>query len=318
MKEISSDGDVSTVDVIFPASPLFLFFNPDLLGKQLLPIFSYANNETSNPYSLVWAPHHLGTWPVANIETDQQENMPIEETGNMLLMIAAVAKLTNYDIVLQNPAYWALIQQWGDYLVSVLPDPGDQLCTDDFEGPTPHDANLAVKGIIGIAAFAQLNDLMGNSTAAQKYLTIANMYAQDWIFLANPNYTDHYRLRYDQPGWSLKYNMLWQYILDLDVFPDYVMEMEIAYYMENLHPYGIPLDVRADFSKLDWQSWVAAMANNTADFALIINGIYEFAQYTPQRVPLTDWYFTTQPNQRGFQARTVVGGLYAKALLSTL
>ncbi len=89
MKEISSDGDVSTVDVIFPAyvlfvlltlcvteviyrSPLFLYFNPSLLGLQLLPIFAYANNETSNPYSLVWAPHHLGTWPIADILTSNQ------------------------------------------------------------------------------------------------------------------------------------------------------------------------------------------------------------------------------------------------------
>jgi hypothetical protein len=316
MKEISSDGDVSTVDVIFPASPLFLYFNATLLGYQLLPIFAYANNETSNPYSLVWAPHHLGTWPVADIQTSQQENMPIEETANMLLMIAAIAKQTNYDVVLKNPAYWALLQQWGDYLVSALPDPGDQLCTDDFEGPTPHDANLAVKGILGIAAFGKLNEFIGNTTAAKQYYQIASKYVEDWIVLANPNNTDHYRLRYDLPGWSLKYNMVFQNILDVFVFPDSVMEMEISYYMENLHPYGIPLDVRSDYSKLDWQSWIAAQAQDPQDWALIINGIYQFAQNTPQRVPLTDWYFTSTPNQKGFRARTVVGGLWAKAVFA--
>jgi len=131
-----------------------------------------------------------------------------------------------------------------------------------------------------------------------------------------PKKTDHYRLRYDEPGWSLKYNMVFQNILDLDVFPASVMQQEIAYYLQNLHPYGIPLDVRSDYSKLDWQSWIAAQATNPSDFALIINSIYQFAQYTPQRVPLTDWYYTTQPNQQGFQARTVVGGLWAKAVLA--
>ena len=34
---------------------------------------------------------------------------------------------------------------WGDYIVASLPDPGDQLCTDDFEGESPHNVNLAAK-----------------------------------------------------------------------------------------------------------------------------------------------------------------------------
>ena len=47
MKEISSDGDVSTVDVIFPSSPLIIYINPDIFRRLLLPILSYANNETA-------------------------------------------------------------------------------------------------------------------------------------------------------------------------------------------------------------------------------------------------------------------------------
>jgi Domain of unknown function (DUF1793) len=38
--------------------------------------------------------------------------------------------------------------------------------------------------------------------------------------------------------------MVFQNILDMFIFPSSVMEMEIAYYLENLHPYGVPLDVR--------------------------------------------------------------------------
>eukprot|EP01119_Soliformovum_irregulare_P002109 TRINITY_DN121_c0_g1_i8.p1 TRINITY_DN121_c0_g1~~TRINITY_DN121_c0_g1_i8.p1 ORF type:complete len:471 (+),score=120.63 TRINITY_DN121_c0_g1_i8:117-1415(+) len=87
MKEISSDGDVSTVDVIFPASPFFLYFSTDLLKKLIYPILRYANNETTVTYDYVYAPHHLGTWPIAYILSQDQENMPIEETGNLLMMI---------------------------------------------------------------------------------------------------------------------------------------------------------------------------------------------------------------------------------------
>jgi hypothetical protein len=311
MKEISSDGDISTVDVIFPASPLFLYFNPDLLALQLIPVLEYANNATSNKYNLVWAPHHLGFWPIANIQTKDQENMPIEETANMLLMIAALERRKS---TVDLSAYWQIFVQWADYLVSALPDPENQLCTDDFEGPIPHDSNLALKGILGITAFAQMCENRGNSTCSKYYMQIGQNYAAKWLSMSNPENTDHYRLRYDQPGWSLKYNMLFQYILGQNVFNASVMDMEIKYYKTQLHTYGIPLDLRSDFTKLDWQAWVAAMASD-ADFKTIIHAIYQFAHTTPDRVPLTDWYFTSTAKQRGFQARTVVGGVYAKMLL---
>jgi len=289
----------------------FLYLSPDLLALQLIPVLEYANNATSSKYSLVWAPHHLGTWPVANIKTNEQENMPIEETANMLLMLAA---LEHRGSKVDLSAYWHLFVQWADYLISALPDPEDQLCTDDFEGPIPHDANLALKGILGLSAFSQMCDNRGNSTCSKYYLGIATAYASKWLTMANPTNSDHYRLRYDQEGWSLKYNMLFQYALGQSVFNRSVIDKEIAYYKTKMHTYGIPLDLRSDYTKLDWQSWIAAIATD-ADAKSIYHAIYQFANTSPNRVPLSDWYFTSTGQQRGFQARTVVGGVYAKLIV---
>lgn len=83
MKEISSDGDISTTDVVFPSSPFFLQFAPDLLRRMLLPLLDYAINATDIAYDLPWAPHHLGVWPIADITPGQQEQMPMEESGNL-------------------------------------------------------------------------------------------------------------------------------------------------------------------------------------------------------------------------------------------
>eukprot|EP01118_Nematostelium_gracile_P012026 TRINITY_DN4337_c0_g1_i2.p1 TRINITY_DN4337_c0_g1~~TRINITY_DN4337_c0_g1_i2.p1 ORF type:complete len:685 (+),score=200.62 TRINITY_DN4337_c0_g1_i2:45-2099(+) len=312
MKEISSDGDVSTVDVIFPASPFFVYFSTDLLKRLLIPILVYGSNQTSYSYNYPWAPHHLGTWPVANILSDQQENMPIEETGNMMMMLAAVAQAEGA-LPGIYPEYAGLLDAWGRYLVENLPDPGNQLCTDDFEGPIAHDSNLAVKGIVAIDCWAYILDLMGNTTAGDYYHKIASQYAMDWYILANPNNTDHYRLRYDEPGFSLKYNLLYQKILGLTTFDQNVFDMELTYYLDQqLNPYGVPLDNRHPYTKFDWEAWVAAIAPQQSQFAAFINGLYKFADETSSRVPLSDWYDTTNANQQGFQARTVVGGLFAK------
>lgn len=56
------------MDVLYPASPIFLLMNPNALRLLLLPVLDYANNKTAQyglniPYNLTWAPHHLGKWP---------------------------------------------------------------------------------------------------------------------------------------------------------------------------------------------------------------------------------------------------------------
>lgn len=68
----------------------------------------------------------------------------------------------------------------------------------------------------------------------------------------------------------------------------------------HLNPYGIPLNNQATFTKLDWVSWIAAMASNESDRLELFNRLYNLAHKTPSRVPLTDWYDTIRGNQIGF------------------
>ena len=142
MKEQSSDGDVSTVDVIFPASPFYLYLSgAEQLRLMLLPLLAYANNETEVSYGLPWAPHHLGTWPVCDLLAAEQEQMPVEESANMLIMLAAIAQRQGGAVDYLVP-YLPVLTTWAEYINSSLPDPGLQLCTDDFEGPSPHNAKF--------------------------------------------------------------------------------------------------------------------------------------------------------------------------------
>lgn len=89
---------------------------------------------------------------------------------------------------------------------------------------------------------------------------------------------------------------------------------EIAYYRTKLNPYGLPLDNRADYTKLDWELWTATLAERREDFEVLVNPVFRFLNESPSRVPMTDWYMTTEGKMRGFQARSVVGGVYIKML----
>jgi hypothetical protein len=64
LKEISSDGNVNTVDISYPASPLFYYLSPVYLTYLLKPIFYQCENGL---WSKPFAEHDAGSsYPVAS------------------------------------------------------------------------------------------------------------------------------------------------------------------------------------------------------------------------------------------------------------
>jgi len=312
-KENFSNGCIGTVDVIYPASPILLLLNPKLLEASLAPLFEYAQ---SPRWSFPFAPHDLGTYPLANGqvygggEKSEADQMPVEESGNMLLMVAAIAKAEGGAGFAEK--YWPLLEKWTEYLKEKGLDPANQLCTDDFAGHLAHNANLSLKAIEALEAYAELAGMLGKNADHELYHQTAQEFAGRWVALADDG--DHYRLAFDKPGtWSQKYNLVWDTILGYHLFPAQVAQKEIAYY-QNKGRFGLSLDNRQDYTKLDWEFWTATLAESPADWERLISPIYDWANQSPSRVPLTDWYWTTDGTQVGFQARSVVGGLFIKML----
>jgi len=313
-KENFSNGSISTVDVLYPSSPMFLLLNPALVEAQLEPVVRYAE---STHWKFPFAPHDLGVYPLANGqlygggEVSEEDQMPVEESGNMILMFAALARAENNAAYAQH--HWTLLTKWADFLLEKGFDPENQLCTDDFAGHLAHNTNLSIKAIEALAAYAQLADKLGDHAAASKYGSAARSMAANWVRLAADG--DHYRLAFDKPGtWSQKYNLVWDSILGLHLFPKEVADNEVTFYKTHMHALGLPLDNRADYTKLDWSVWSATLATNPEDFRVIVDPIVQFLNKTPERVPMTDWYDTVTAKQVGFQARSVVGGVYIKML----
>jgi Domain of unknown function (DUF4965)/Domain of unknown function (DUF5127)/Domain of unknown function (DUF1793)/Domain of unknown function (DUF4964) len=313
-KENFSNGCIGTVDVLYPAAPLFLLLNPDLLEAQLTPVLDYA---TLPRWKWPFAPHDLGQYPLANGqvygggERTEEDQMPIEETGNLLILAAALGQAQGDWHVARK--YWPLFTTWANYLRDKGLDPENQLSTDDFAGHLAHNANLSIKAIEGLGAYAIMARGLGLKATTKSYMTTARTMATKWEQLARDG--DHYKLAFDKPGtWSQKYNLVWDDILDLHLFPSRIKNTELSFYQKQLDKYGLPLDNRADYTKLDWELWTASLADSQASFTAIMTPIATWLSETSTRVPLTDWYDTKTGNQVGFQARSVVGGIYIKAL----
>lgn len=314
-KENFSNGSIDTVDVTYPSCPFFLLFNPTLLEAQLKPIMEYASLPR---WPFPFAPHDLGRYPLANGqqygggEKTEENQMPVEESGNMLLMVGALAEARGGDASFAKK-YWGVLTKWAEYLNEKGLDPENQLCTDDFAGHLAHNSNLSIKAILALASYAKLAGILGHEQVHKQYLERAHTYANRWVQLAQEG--DHYKLAFDQPfTWSQKYNLVWDHLLDLNIFPPAVMEKELVFYKTHAKLYGLPLDNRADYTKIDWLAWTASLAVAPAAFAQIFKPAYQFANESPSRVPLTDWYDTKTGKQVGFQARSVVGGIFIQML----
>ncbi|MBQ9789711.1 MAG: DUF4965 domain-containing protein [Lentisphaeria bacterium] len=319
-KENFSNGCIATVDVTYPSAPLFLLTAPALIRGMMLPILDYAR---SGRWKFEYAPHDLGTYPLANGqvygggERSDDNQMPVEECGNMLLLAGALLKFDNDKKLIDD--YWDLWSKWAKYLTRYGFDPENQLCTDDFAGHLAHNCNLSIKAILALGAFSQMAEVRGEKELAAEYRALAEDCVKSYIAAAMPeDKSKSGKLAFDQEGtWSQKYNLVWDKLLDLNIFPEEIAQREIKCYLEKMTPYGVPLDSRKTYTKLDWQVWSACLAEDDTIFGKFIDAIYNWCEKTPDRVPLSDWYETDEPgHHHQFRARSVVGGVFIKGLYS--
>ncbi|MCL4793844.1 MAG: DUF4965 domain-containing protein [Bryobacteraceae bacterium] len=313
-KENFSNGCIATVDVTYPSAPFMLALSPRLMAAMLDPIYQYSSLPR---WRFAFAPHDLGTYPLANGqvygggEQTEENQMPVEESGNMLILAAALAEFSSDTA--QAVRYWPVLSKWAAYLKEKGMDPENQLCTDDFAGHLARNANLSIKAIVALGAYSKLAAKLGHTAAAAEYGLAARSFAQKWMAMAADG--DHTVLAFGQPGtWSQKYNLVWDRLLGLNLFPAHLSASEVAHYKSVQKTYGLPLDNRSDYTKLDWIIWSATLADNQRDFEALVAPVHRFLNESPSRVPMTDWYWTHDAKQRGFQARSVVGGVFIKLL----
>ena len=343
LEEISSSDNVSTVDLLYPSMPAYLYMNPELVRYLIAPVVFYCE---SGQWPALYAPHDLGsTYPNATGHNDGGgENMPVEETANMLIIADAYMQhVSSAEATVYANAHYALFRQWANYLLTVpagVPysnavDPQYQNQTDDFTGSIAHSVNLSLKGILAIGAMGQISAYAGVSKDARYYRSQAELAISTWAQLSQNTAMTHLLLQYREPAnayspdttsepdsyYSLKYNAYPDRLLGLHLIPQSILTEEANYYKTQEHPTGIQLDPRTigspphTFTKADWELWTAASTNDPTLMQNIIDEVYTYANTTTSGVPFPDYY---DPNStfNAFTARPVMGGAFAPLTLT--
>ena len=308
-KECFSNGCIATVDVIYPSFPFYLKYSPELGEALLRPIMAYA---ASKRWKFPFAPHDLGTWPYANGqvygggETGEENQMPVEESGNMILMLAALARMHGRsDLAVKHGA---MVHRWATYLVKHGPDPVTQLCTDDFAGHLAGNVNLAFKAAAALAAYRRILEPLGLPKLDG---VDPQAIAADIRRRAEGGKGDGLRLAFDRPDtWSQKYNLVWDRVLGLELLPPDQIRKEWTATLSRVEAFGVPLDNRQPYTKVDWCLWTAAMAPDMEGFEAMVKPLWKFFHETADRVPMTDWFRTREPKMMGMHHRSVVGGIF--------
>ncbi len=321
-KENASNGCMGTVDVFYPQFPHLLMMSPTLARATLAPILIYGSHPR---WKWPFSPHDVGKYPLGVKQSygkgengkDETLLMPVEECGNMLICLGALSQYEgNADYATE---WWPTVTKWAEYLARFGYDPGSQLCTDDFAGHLAHNANLSIKAIIAIACYAEMSKMRGEADAAAKYRAMAEEMAAKWCTCAKGGRLGAHKLALSgghapQDTWSQKYNLVWDRLLGLGLFPPEVAAAEMCAYRRLLLSYGLPLDSRLNYTKADWTIWSATITGCKDDFEALVAPLYRFVDETPDRIPFSDWYWADNGRFRGFIARSVVGGLFLPML----
>ena len=318
-KECFSNGCAATVDVSYPSIPMFLIYAPELVLAMMRPVMRFA---ACDKWKYDFAPHDVGQYPLVNgqvyglnRETGElkfEMQMPVEECGNMLVMAATYSIASGkYDFAKEN---MATFEQWANYLIKYGVDPENQLCTDDFAGHLAHNCNLSLKAIMGLAGISLMFKALGDENKAHSYMENARKIAVNWVLRAS-NGDGSYRLAFDRKGtFSMKYNIVWDKLFGTEIMPKEMWHGETWANRRHFLAYGMPLDNRSTYTKSDWTVWTATLCPTKDEFESYIAPMWEAYNVMPTRVPMTDWYFCDTSAKRGFQNRTVQGGLFIKLL----
>ncbi|KNZ59036.1 hypothetical protein VP01_1812g7 [Puccinia sorghi] len=335
LKEISSNGNCQTVDVIAPMLPFLVYTAPHLIPQLLEPIFRYI---ATGLYRPIPTPHDLGDhYPNATGRNDFiYANLPLEESGNFLALVLACLRLGTCEH--QAQTYYQILVQWADWLLENTLYPDDQLF-----GPTPNQTSLVVKGIMGLRSMSEISISLGQTNDSTRYRDKADEFSREFLRIGVADDRSHILGAYgNQSSWSTQYNLYFDKLFGFKFFPDWVYEMQDKWYLKQAGKrlscaafdnttvtdasmsleagglYGPPLDSRSqNRAKTDWMMWAAGASGSNKTRAMFVSGLMEYVRKT-ENVVFGDLISLDEGWSVGFLTRPVVGGHFSLLGVDTM
>ena len=307
VKEISTSNYVNTVDILYPTHWMFLYLDPPTVRHMLEPVLRY-----SETIDLDWGVHDIGrAWPVADGAVLDSPYY-IEESGNLIFMTLAYTRASG-DTAFASE-YYDLLVRYGNWLTDNTIFPASQASTDDFNGEVANATNLVAKGIVGLGALGELATVLGNTDDAARFNQTATTLAGEFLEYGLSTDGSHFKVTYDMDdsSWATVYNLYPDRFFSLGLFDDELHDTLGAWYESQANEYGVPLDSRHDYAKLDWAMLMAASYKDTpAVRDAFLGGVHDYLAYgaTPQAAP--DLYDTLNASALPFVDRPVVGAVFA-------
>lgn len=315
IKEISSDGNINTVDVIFATFPIFYVLSPEIIKLLIAPVFEYMG---TSAYARSYAVHEIGAnYPNATGHPSDGEEMPVEESGNMIFLTYAYQAATgNTDLA---TTYSTQLRQYADYLHQNGLYPVSQLSLNDALGELANQTNLAVKAAVGLATYGALSGQSNYTTAGKDFA------GKIWSGrLGTDAKGSHFLIQYGTDPWFLVYNHYPDLVFGLNVFPDEAYNATTEFYPTVRSAAGMPLDGRIGWGQTNWQSFVAATVNGDTR-GILISDLHTYISNGLNSAPFCDRYWV-EDNSGGyvagqeysFRARPTLGSHFALAALSNV
>ncbi|KAK7045322.1 hypothetical protein VNI00_007571 [Paramarasmius palmivorus] len=307
MKDVGTSGRVSPVETIYASFPAFLYINTTWCRYLLEPLLQYQSQ--SSVYTRAYAAPDLGVnYPVAEGNSANVVRS-IEDSGSMLIMAWAHARFSGDQGLLNT--YYNTLKKWSDYLIStnVFAFSGYQ----DADGLTSANlTNLALKGIIGVRAMAEISYTLGRDVDAVKYQNQSATWAVQWEQSASFN--GHLMSSYNSDtSWGMIYNLFADKLLGMNLVSQEIYNNQDRFYISLVVPgdkFGLPFDGSVSVAKSHWTMLAAATSNNASARDSLLRGVYEKAIDNTQFTPFPSTYSSQDGRVFSGQASPAQGAAF--------
>lgn len=314
MKDIGNSGRVNPVENIFAAFPFFLFINSTYAGQLLSPLLEFQDtSNTAQPF----AARDIGqNYPKA-VGNNVKHQQGVEYSGNMLIMSLAHARASGDGTLISR--HYRLLRSWADYLVDSSICPPDVTTIDQEQ--QSNSTNLAIKGIIGIKAMAEISSALNQTADATYYSQFASTFASEWHAVALSTDGSHILPSYGSAttSWAQMYNLFADRLLGTNLVDNNIYASQTQYYqtlISNSFQSGLPLDNTTDIANAAWTLFTAATVTDTAVRDSLIAPVWTHAVTSPHPLSVRFKVDSTDVPPTSGAASPAMGAMFAPLALN--